>query len=406
MPMNTFAALGLSEGLAARLTKQGFTEPTAIQQAAIPAILEGKEVCAQSETGSGKTLAYLLPLFQSLDVQKRTTQALVLTPTHELAVQVHRQAQALETEGTIKSALIIGGANLQRQAEKLKEKPQLVIGSAGRILEWIQKRKIQAHTVTQIVLDEADRLLDETNLASVQAVVKTTLASNRHVQLFSASFDETTMEQAHALQKETTFLQKEAALLPRSLHHYAILTESRDKFVQIRKLYAALKPQRVMVFINNPVMIDVTVEKLRYHHLKADGLYGLAQKRRRQAAMDAFREGRITFLVATDLGARGLDFADVDLVINLDIPEQPVNYQHRAGRTGRNGKEGTVLSLATPFEKKWLRKCEKQLGISILEREMAFGKLAEPKKTKKLPTHAPKSAPKQKKLPRSAKKPL
>ena len=186
--MEDMTKLGLLSELTEGLAKINITTPTKIQQQVIPAILKGVDVIGRSETGSGKTFAYLLPLFQKMDLTLKKTQVIILTPTHELASQVQKQAEILaKVSGLpIKSVLIIGSASMTRQLQKLKEKPHIVVGSAGRILDFIQKRKISAHTVKTIVLDEGDRLLDHQNIESVQAVIKTTL-KQRQIVLLSAT---------------------------------------------------------------------------------------------------------------------------------------------------------------------------------------------------------------------------
>lgn len=377
MSIMNFTEIGISDELTEGLKKQGIEMPTDIQMKVIPEIMQGTDVIAKSETGSGKTLAYLLPIFMKVDTKLRSTQAIIVTPTHELAVQVNKQAQVLaENAGVeVRSALIIGGASITRQLDKLKEKPQIVIGSAGRILDLIKKKKIQAHTCKTIVIDEADRMLDSLNINDVKAVVKTTLASERQIVLLSASINEATKKAAAQIMSEPKVVEKEKGILPENIEHYYIMAEARDKIVVLRKIMAGLKPEHVIVFINNPNNIETMVEKLNFHGLKADGIYGTAHKNDRKNAMDSFREGRINILVASDIGARGLDFDGVEIVVNLDISEEPVYYQHRAGRTGRNGAGGMVISVVTDFEKKWLNRYEREFDIKFTEKVMSYGKL-------------------------------
>lgn len=377
MSIMSFTEIGISDELTEGLRKQGIEMPTDIQMKVIPEIMQGTDVIAKSETGSGKTLAYLLPIFMRVDAKLRSTQAIIVTPTHELAVQVNKQAQVLaENAGVdVRSALIIGGASITRQLEKLKEKPQIVIGSAGRILDLIKKKKIQAHTCKTIVIDEADRMLDSLNINDVKAVVKTTLASQRQIILLSASINEATKKAAAQIMGEAKIVEKEKGILPANIEHYYIVAEARDKIVVLRKIMAGLKPEHVIVFINNPNNIETMVEKLNFHGLKADGIYGTAHKNDRKNAMDSFRGGRINILVASDIGARGLDFDGVEIVVNLDISEEPVYYQHRAGRTGRNGAGGMVISVVTDFEKKWLNRYEREFDIKFAEKVMSYGKL-------------------------------
>lgn len=372
-----FINLGIDESLQKGLEKQGIETPTEVQQKVIPEMLKGIDIIAKSETGSGKTLAYLLPIFMMADADLRSTQAIIITPTHELAVQVNKQAAVLAENScsNVKSALIIGGASASRQMDKLKEKPQIVIGSAGRILDLIKKRKIQAHTCKTIVIDEADRMLDDLNINQIKDVIKTTLASQRQIVILSASIDDDTKKTALSFMKEPVVIEKEKGTIPKEIEHFYIVAQERDKILILRKVYAGLKPKKIIVFINNPNNIEVMVEKLNFHGLKAGGIYGAAHKDKRKTVMEAFREGRIDILVASDIGARGLDFEDVDIVLNLDISEEPVYYQHRAGRTGRNNRGGGIISVVTEAEKRWLSRYEKEFGIEIFEREMRYGKL-------------------------------
>ncbi len=386
--MNTgFHEVGIGNALVQGLAKQGITVPTEVQKKAIPEILMGKDVIAHSQTGSGKTLAYLLPLVEKLDMELRSVQVLILTPTHELAAQVVKQVELLakNAEIPLRCALIIGSASMTRQVEKLKEKPQIVVGSAGRIMDLIQKRKLPAHTVKSIVLDEGDRLLDEKNFDAVQAVIKTTLR-DRQLLAFSASISEQTRKKAESLMKENKidFTVEEEGLLPTGISHYYIQAGIREKFLVLRKILAGEKPTKAIVFLNNPENIEVTVDKLNFHGIQSAGLYGAAYKTQRRNAMEDFRSGRVSVLVASDIGARGIDILDVTHIINLDIPEEPTFYLHRAGRTGRKGQKGIAISIVTPYERKWIHKYQKVWNLCFTEKVMSFGKLVDvDNKTKK-----------------------
>ncbi|MDD5945974.1 MAG: DEAD/DEAH box helicase [Clostridia bacterium] len=372
-----FKELGLSEELTAALKKQGIEKPTEVQENTIPDILEKNSVIARAETGSGKTLTYLLPLFMNIDPTARTAQCIILTPTHELAVQVHRQAELLaENSGIeIRSALIIGNAGMARQIEKLKEKPQIIIGSAGRIYDLIGKRKIPAHTVKTIVVDEADRMLDNMNIDMVKAIVKTTLKDSRQMIFLSASMNDEAVSVAKEMcSKEPVFCMAEEKI-PASLSHYCITCELRDKINTIRKIVHGEKAKKTIVFINNPENIEVTVEKLCYHSLKAVGLYGGIRRDERRKAINDMISGKAEILVASDLVSRGLDIPGVTHIINLDIPENATSYLHRAGRSGRGGKSGKIISLATLGEKRYVNKCARELGIKVEYVRMREGKM-------------------------------
>lgn len=381
---SSFEELGLNSAVIEGLKKQGITVPTVIQSKVFTAFLEKKDLIIRSETGTGKTLAYLLPLFMNIDSSLRSTQVIIITPTHELAAQVNKQIALLASNSgmDIRSVLIIGKASITRQIEKLKQKPQIVVGSCGRILDLIEKRKIAAHTVKTIVIDEADRMVDDLNLNGVKAVIKKTL-KERQLVMLSASISEQTEKTAKQIMKDPLLIQSsEQCSLPDTIRHYYIVGEKREKNELVRRIISAQKPQKTIVFLNQPENIEVTVEKLNYHNYKAAALYGGVRENDRRNALEDFRAGRISILVASDIGARGLDLEGLTLVINLDLPEEPSHYLHRAGRTGRNGKEGIVISIVTEFEKKWIQKYRKAFGIIIEQKEVSYGKLID-KKTEK-----------------------
>lgn len=393
----SFEHLGIASTLIEALKKEEITTPTAIQEKTIPLVLANRDVVGQSETGSGKTLAYLVPLFQKIDPLKRETQALILTPTHELALQVHRQFESLSLHlgerntgggaiegspaaGRITSAPLIGNVNITRQIERLKERPQLLVGSAGRVLELIQKRKISSQTIRTIVLDEADRLLDEKNESTVQAVIKTTL-KDRQLLLFSATLPPTTLEKASKLLKDPVIIRatEKASVAPLITHQY-FTCEQRDKLEVLRKLVRSINPARGLIFINKSEEIDLTVERLTFHGLNAQGIHGSSIKTDRKKAMEEFRTGKTQLLVASDLAARGLDIKGVTHIFNLDMPEDPQLYLHRVGRTGRAGHTGIALSIVTKRELPLVRKVENAFNISLDPKEIYKGKIMDSRK--------------------------
>lgn len=381
--MDSFEKLGIIAPLAAGLKKAGIAVPTGIQAQVIPLALLGKDVIGQSPTGTGKTLAYLLPIMQKIDPAKREAQALVLAPTHELAVQIMRQFETVAGNSglPVTAALIIGNVNITRQVEKLREKPHVIVGSSGRILELIQKKKITAQTIKTIVIDEADRLLDDNNLAGIKAVIKTTL-KDRQLMLFSATITPATLERAKVIMREPAMLllKGDRAAKPDITHMYFV-AEQRDKIEVLRKLVRLINMDRALVFVNNSADIEITVAKLNHHGLKAAGLYGSSVKIDRKKAMEDFRSSRIQLLVASDLAARGLDIPGVDYVLNLGLPEDPEVYLHRVGRTGRAGKSGTAISIVTEQEATVLSKHEKILKINIAPKHMLRGGIVDSRRS-------------------------
>jgi superfamily II DNA/RNA helicase len=341
-----FEQLGVMAPLLQGISKAGISEPTSIQHEVIPKALEGKDIVGQSPTGTGKTLAYLLPLFQKINTSKRETQALILAPTHELAIQIQRQIELLTHNSSlpVTAAPIIGDVNIMRQIDKLKEKPHIITGSSGRILELVKKKKINTQTIKTIVLDEVDRLLDDNNIENVKAVIKTT-QKDRQLMAFSATIPQSTLTRVLELMSNPIkiLLAQDVEANKPAIEHIYFLADQRDKFEVVRKIVQAMSIERALVFINRSVDLELTVDKLVYHGLAAAGIHGSFSKEDRKKAMDGFRNGKLQLLVASDLAARGLDIPGVDFVINLDLPEDPAIYLHRVGRTGRAGKSGVAI---------------------------------------------------------------
>jgi len=364
---NTFDKLGLSEELVNGLKLMGIKDPTEIQQKAIPWAIANRDVIGQSQTGSGKTLAYLLPLFMKIASDKREMQAIILAPTHELAMQIDMTVRLLSEKSGIPvtSAAIIGDVNVKRQIEKLREKPHIIVGSAGRIIELIKMKKINAQTVKTIVLDEGDKLLNDKNIKVVKDIIKTTM-KDRQLMVFSATVSEKAISVAKDLMKTPEIIKiKEENMVNPDIEHLYLQCEQRDKMEMLRKLIAATEPSKAIIFINKSDDIQITTSKLKFHNINAYSIFGTAAKEDRKNAMEGFRSGKYRLLVASDLAARGLDIAGVSLIFNLDIPEDHKEYLHRAGRTGRQGMEGTCISIVTEKEVATLKKMEREFNIEI-----------------------------------------
>jgi superfamily II DNA/RNA helicase len=373
--MNDFGFLNSAIVLA--LQKEKITVPTDVQAQVIPLSLQNKDLIVQSQTGTGKTLAFLLPFFERLQPEKRETQAIILVPTHELAIQIQRQIERLSLNSGIKllSAPIIGNVNIMRQIEKLKEKPQIIVGSSGRILELIKKRKISAHTVKTIIIDEADKMMDKSNYDAVKAVIDTTLR-DRQLLLFSASISKETIATAKVLMKQPELIKIEGKTsIPTSIEHSFFIAEQRDKIEELVKLARILNPKKAMIFINKAFDNDVAVEKLKFHGFLAGNIYGEIDKFQRKTTLDDFKSGKLQFLIASDIAARGLQIDGITCVFNISMPEDPLDYLHRAGRTGRNGNQGKAVSIITAKELYLIKLYEKKFNINISGRKMFQGRI-------------------------------
>ena len=364
--MITFRDLGVSEALIEVLADKNIKAPTPIQQQAIPKILAGTDILGVAPAGTGKTLAYLLPILMQLDKERREAQAVVLAPTYELAMQITTEARDLSQKADlgIRVQGLIGGANIARQIDKLKEKPQIVVGSAGRILELARKGKLKLTGVRFLVLDEFDRLLDDQNDMMTADVVKL-LPQDRQALMFSATDPKKERERASFLGHPERIEIEQSAEEMAACHHYFVTVPFREKIERVRKLTRSLPIERGLVFINRTFAAEQTLAKLRYEGIRAESLLGKDAKQSRQSAIAAIKGGRAQLLLSTDLAARGLDIPAVDYVINLDFPESAQVYQHRAGRTARAGHQGAVITLIDFKEAVKLEQLGKKLGIEF-----------------------------------------
>ncbi len=365
--------------------KSGFQTPTSIQDTAIPLILEGKDVIAESPTGTGKTLAYMLPLLNKINSNVPSLQGVVLASSQELVMQVYQEFQKWSEGSGIRGTSIIGGANLKRQLEKLKKHPHVIFATPGRLLELIKQKKVKMHEVKMVVLDEGDQLLIPEHLNTVQHIVKSTM-SDRQVVLFSATMKPATEKLAKEMinEPEVLRIKKDEMASSGEVDHIYFLSEPRDKIKLLEKI-VRLDKSKSLAFINDIGEIEVFKEKLLFKELSIGILHSDMKKLERQVALKAFRDGKMNMLIATDIAARGLDIQGVTHVVQIDSPKDIAQYIHRAGRTGRMGANGTVISLVTEREERELKRYCRELNIPLHKRVFYQGKIvAEEQRNQKL----------------------
>ncbi len=375
VPM-TFAELGVAPVLDAALAKQGITEPTPIQAAAIPVLSGGGDAYLLAETGTGKTLAYLLPLLAQVELDPPATQVVILAPTHELAIQIQRVCTDLAQHAGVplRVLLLIGGTSLERQIEKLKKKPHVVVGSPGRIRDLLKMGKLKSAAVRHLVVDEADRLLAGDGLPDVRAVLRA-LPAARQVVFASATEPPECAAAIEALVPGTARLEAGTAPVNANIEHLYLVCEARDKPDVLRRLLHALRPERAMVFVHRAETAEDVAAKLAHHGIPAADLHGARDKRDRKRAMDDFRSGAVPVLIASDVGARGLDIAGITHVVNLDAPSESRAYLHRVGRTARAGAAGQAVTLLTEPETRLVARYEGELGIAMQPVRLREGRL-------------------------------
>jgi ATP-dependent RNA helicase DeaD len=370
----SFENLKINEKIISGLNAMGIKEPTEIQEKIIPLALEKTNLIGQSETGTGKTLAYLLPIIENIDINKKEMQCIILAPTHELAIQINntinevKKASGLE----ITSTPLIGSANIKRQIDNLKAKPHILVGSAGRILELIRKKKVSAHTIKTIVIDEVDKLLDKNNLPTVKDIIKVT-PKQTQIMMFSATLNGKTLDIAKTLAEDINVVSVKNNKVNENINHNYIKTDSRKKVETLRKLLNALKSPKVLVFNNDSYTTNTSVEYLSFNNVKVAAIGGNGKMEDRKRALENFRKGKINVLIASDIAARGLDIKGVTHVVNFDIPEDSKDYLHRAGRVGRAGESGEVFSLVDDKEENIIKIHENSFKISITERILYRG---------------------------------
>ncbi|WP_195575812.1 DEAD/DEAH box helicase [Paenibacillus sp. 1001270B_150601_E10] len=363
----TFSELHIREDYVARLNTREITTASPVQAEAIPAALDGRDVLAQSQTGTGKTLAYLLPVLMKLRPEEKRTQAVVVAPTQELAMQIVREAEFLVESTDIRVLPLIGGAALHRQVDKLKLRPELVVGTPGRIRELVEMKKLKIHEVSIIVIDEVDHVLQQGGGADMDIVLNRA-PRDRQLLFFSATVPDEVRGLADKWMQDPVYIGIDPdKRVADTIVHSFFVTEEREKIDMLRKLVRHWEPKRALVFVNDSSMIGEWEAKLRFAKMSVASLYGDAPKQERVRVLRQFREGEFQLLLATDVAARGLDIPELPFVFSLQPAIDAEHYVHRAGRTGRMGRKGVSVNLITEKERFIMRKFQKQLNIVMHE---------------------------------------
>ncbi|MBB6449242.1 ATP-dependent RNA helicase DeaD [Geomicrobium halophilum] len=367
--MNVFDDKKIKPEVKTAIKEMGFEEPSPIQEKAIPKVLEGKDVIGQAQTGTGKTAAFGIPLLTKLDESSRV-QALVLTPTRELAIQVAGELQKLSNHLNVTTLPIYGGQSIGHQIKALKRGVQVVIGTPGRVQDHLRRKTLKLDQVNTLVLDEADEMLDMGFIEDIESILKQT-NEDRQTMLFSATMPAPIrkLSRRYMHQPETVSISKSDVTAP-SIEQIYFKVLERNKLESLCRVIDRYDPELAIVFCRTKKGVADLTEALQARGYFADGLHGDLNQSQRDAVMRRFRESDIEFLVATDVAARGLDVQNVSHVINYDIPQDPESYVHRIGRTGRAGKSGQALTLVTPREMKHLRSIEREIKMSLPTRDI------------------------------------
>lgn len=362
----SFDQLGLSSGLLAAVADAGYTTPTPIQAKAIPLVLDGRDVLAAAQTGTGKTAAFTLPLLQQLDKPHgRKPRVLVLTPTRELAAQVHESVRTYDRAGGLRTTVIFGGVGYQPQITRLKKGVDIVVATPGRLLDLLQQGEADLSAIDTLVLDEADRMLDMGFIHDIRRILRF-LPDHRQNLLFSATFSRDIRKLAAGLLDNPT----EVDVAPRNataerIDQKVVMVEKPRKRAVLSHLIHSGGWSQVLVFAGTKHGANKLCRNLETDGLTAAALHGNKSQTARTKALDGFKKGRIRVLVATDIAARGIDINALPYVVNYELPHVPEDYVHRIGRTGRAGGTGEAVSLVGPEERKRLKAIEKLTGNRI-----------------------------------------
>lgn len=361
-----FEELELSDNIKKSLSESGYTEATEIQSKAIPFILEGRDVIGQSQTGTGKTASYGLPMIEKIDVNSRKTQAIVLCPTRELAVQVTDELRKfLKYQENIKCLAIYGGQSIERQIMGLKKGVQIIVGTPGRVMDHMRRKTIKLNDLKMVVLDEADEMLNMGFEEDIETILKD-VPESRQTVLFSATMNKRIMGITKKYLKNPKNIKiKAEELTVENIKQVSIELKSKMKDETVIRLLDVLQPKKAIVFCNTKRKVDDLIEILKAKGYKAESLHGDIKQMQRDRIMKNLKAGRINILVATDVAARGIDVKDLELVVNYDIPQEQEYYVHRIGRTGRNGENGVAYTLYTGKEKFKLRDIERYANTKI-----------------------------------------
>lgn len=363
--MSTFTELGLSEATLKAVTELGYEEPTPIQDQTIRLMLDGTDVIAQAQTGTGKTAAFALPILEKIDSEVRAPQALVLTPTRELAVQVAEAFQSYSKYHTISVLPVYGGQPIDRQLRALSRGVQIVVGTPGRIIDHMSRKTINFDAVKTVVLDEADEMLNMGFIEDIEEILKAT-SDGRQTALFSATMPGPIASLAkrymHNAQRVTV---KAENLTVANIRQVYYEVGKRDKFEILARVLDYEVPTSAIIFCRTKLEVDSIGQRLNAHGHLAETLHGDLNQVQRDRVMARFRSGQIDLLIATDVAARGLDVEQISHVINYDLPVDPEVYVHRIGRTGRAGRTGLAISLVTPRERRLLQVIQKVTSASM-----------------------------------------
>ncbi|WP_438445833.1 DEAD/DEAH box helicase [Gorillibacterium sp. sgz5001074] len=365
-----FTSLGIRERFVHRLKEFGVAEPTPIQEAAIPVLLEGKDVIAQAQTGTGKTLAFTLPILEKFDPEAPVIQALIITPTRELAIQITAEMRKLAPLVGAHILPVYGGQDVEAQTRKLKGRPSVVVCTPGRLLDHVRRGTVALDRVKMLVLDEADQMLHMGFLAEVEGIIRM-LPKARQTMLFSATMPDPIKNLAKGYMNAPQDIRIQGRKVTLDeIKQFVVETTDRAKQATLFRMLDLYKPYLAVIFCRTKIRAKKLTEAMLDRGYNVDELHGDLSQGKREQVMERFRKAELQYLVATDVAARGLDIEGMTHVFNYDIPLDAESYIHRIGRTGRAKQTGTAVTLVAAKDRSYLLKIEQGIHATLKRRSM------------------------------------
>lgn len=380
--MNNFSELPLCSALQSNLLRHAFTQPTAVQAQAIPPALSGRDVVATAQTGTGKTLAFVLPLLERLSNKRdaRGIQALILSPTRELAIQIHETFTKLAAGTGIRAAVVVGGMSEARQLQAIRQGAQVVIATPGRLCDFLNRKLVSLGGVRFFVLDEADRMLDMGFLPSIRIVLHAMPAS-RQTLFFSATIEKSVAHLIESHVQNPVRIAIGTATKPAEKVDLRLYEVEQDRKLSLLTKLLGEDQGSFLVFARTKHGTERLAKKLTGAGIKAGRIHGDRSQNQRNEALARFKDGEYRVLVATDVAARGIHVEGIAHVVNYDLPQAPDDFIHRVGRTGRAGARGTASTFSTRSERGEIRKIERALTVRLAPREVAVALPREQRQT-------------------------
>lgn len=367
MDIGSFHNYKIGEDIVKALNGLEYDTPTEVQAKVIPSALEKDDLMVKAQTGSGKTAAYAIPVCELIEWLENKPQALILTPTRELAVQVKEDFTNIGRFKRLKAAAIYGGHPFSMEKAELKQKTHVVVGTPGRVMDHIKKGTLPLSKIRCLVIDEADRMLDMGFIEQVEAIMKE-LPKERMTMLFSATMsDEVKSISSNYMKDPVNIDVSEENIMTADINHFLYVTNEEDKFDLLTDVMIIDKPDSCIIFCSTKDRVDMVCDRLDDLGYPCNKIHGGMEQADRLSAMMGFKRGEYRYLIATDVAARGIDIENISLVINYDIPLDEENYVHRTGRTGRAGQKGKAISFVAPTQTRYLNDIEELIGFKIQE---------------------------------------